>query len=106
MQVSSFIDEIPSLEEILFAGVVVKLVEAAISCPEKQPALLQLLLTAFHTEAKPKCCVPLVMSLMAYEMYFKSESGVKTAKRYQLIVSIDHPMCKPDLLCPLNFATG
>ena len=83
MQVSSFIDEIPSLEEILFAGhtgVVVKLVEAAISCPEKQPAVLQLLLTAFHTEAKPKCCVPLFLSLMAYEMYFKSESGEDSQK--------------------------
>ena len=71
MQVSSFIGEIPSLEEILFAG---------------HTALLQLLVAALHTQAKPKCCVPLFLSLMAYEMYFKSESGedsqkVSTARR-------------------------
>ena len=49
-------------EEILFAGhtgVVVKLTEAAAeSCPEKQPALLESLLKAFHTEHDPKHCAP------------------------------------------------
>ena len=74
MQVSSLIDELSSLEEILFAGhtgVVVKLTEAAAeSCHEKQPALLESLLRAFHTEHDPKHCAPVFLSLMTHEMVF------------------------------------
>ena len=78
---SSLIDELSSLEEILFAGhtgVVVKLTEAAaLSCPEKQPALLESLLRAFHTEHDPKHCAPVFLSLMTHEMVFRSDDKPK-----------------------------
>ena len=81
MQVSSLIDELSSLEEILFAGhtgVVVKLTEAAAeSCPEKQPALLESLLKAFHTEHDPKHCAPVFLSLMTHEMVFGNDDKPK-----------------------------
>ena len=81
MQVSSLIDELSSLEEILFAGhtgVVVKLTEAAaLSCPEKQPALLESLLRAFHTEHDPNHCTPVFLSLMTHEMVFRSDDKPK-----------------------------
>lgn len=81
MQVSSLIDELSSLEEILFAGhtgVVVKLTEAAAeSCPEKQPALLESLLKAFHTEHDPKHSAPVFLSLMTHEMVFGSDDKPK-----------------------------
>ena len=71
IQVSSLIDEHSSLEDILFAGhagVVVNLTEAAVSCLEMQPAVLESLLRAFHTEHDPKHCAPVFLSLMIHEM--------------------------------------
>ena len=70
---SALIEELVPLEEILFVGhtgVVVKLTQAAVSCPEKQPTLFQALMKAFHTETKPKCCVPLFLALTTYEVTF------------------------------------
>ena len=65
MQVSTLIDELSWLEEILFAGhtgVVVKLTEAAAeSCPEKQPALLESLRRPF-TLSMTQSTVPLSFS--------------------------------------------
>ena len=80
IQVSSLIDELSSLEDILFTGhtgVVVKLTQAAVSCPEKQPAILESLLRAFHTEHDPKHCVPVFLSLMTHEMVFGSDDNPK-----------------------------
>ena len=60
------------MEEVLFAGhtgVVVRLLQATSSCPEKQEYLLQALLRAFHTEGTPKNCVPLFLSLTTQEVY-------------------------------------
>ena len=80
MQVSSLIDELGSLEDILFAGhtgVVVKLTQAAVSCPEKQPAILESLLRAFHTEHDPKHCAPVFLLLMTHEMVFGNDDKAK-----------------------------
>ena len=80
MQVSSLTDELSSLEDILFAGhtgVVVKLTQAAVSCPEKQPAMLESLLKAFHTEHDPKHCAPVFLSLMTHEMVFGNDDKAK-----------------------------
>ena len=51
-------------------GVVVKLTEAAVSCPERQPALLESLMKAFHTEHDPKHCAPVFLSLLTHDMIF------------------------------------
>ena len=61
------------MEEVLFAGhsgVVVRLTQALLACPPKQPAHLAALLQAFHVEAQPKLCAPLFLALTAYEVYF------------------------------------
>ncbi len=79
----SFVDELASLEEVLFAGhtgVVVKLVEAVTACPDSQDTVLQLLLTAFHAESQLKICAPLFLAMTAYEVYTeekKDESKVR-----------------------------
>ena len=80
MQISSLIDEFSSLEDILFAGhtgVVVKLTQAAVSCPGKQPAILEALLRAFHTEHDPKHCAYVFLSLMTHEMVFGNGEKAK-----------------------------
>ena len=79
-QVSSLVDELGSLEDILFAGhtgVVVKLTEAAVSCPEKQPTIVKSLLRAFHTEHDPEHCALVFLSLMTHEMVFGSDDKAK-----------------------------
>ncbi len=70
------LEELSSLEEVLFAGhtgVVVKLTEAVMSCPPCQDTLLQLLLSSFHVEIKPKLCVPLLLTMTAYEVYLEEK---------------------------------
>ena len=70
--------DITSIEEILFmghTGVVVKLVEAAVSCPDVQPILLENLLKAFHTHTSPKHCARVILALMTYEMLGDKEEG-------------------------------
>lgn len=58
-------------------GVVIKLAQATVSCPEKQPILLQALMKAFHTEDKPKHCASLFLALTTYEVMFdKAEEKV------------------------------
>ena len=62
-------------------GVVVKLVEAAIACPEQQETVHQLLLTAFHAQTEPKSSVPLFLAMTAYEVFMeekKDTSKVRT----------------------------
>ena len=74
------VDELLPLEEILFAGhtgVVMRLLQAVVCCPEKQASLLQELLKAFHTENAPHDCVPLFLSLTTSEIRYgvKDEEG-------------------------------
>ena len=72
------VDELSPLEEVLFTGhtgVVVRLLQAAVLCHEKQPVLLQGLLRAFHTEAYPKSCAPLFLFLITYEVFHGSSDG-------------------------------
>lgn len=76
---SVLIDELIKVEDILFVGhtgVVVKLTQAAVSCPGKQSAVLECLLKAFHTEHDTKHCVPVFLSLMTHDMVFESGDKV------------------------------
>ena len=76
------IDELSSLEDIFFAGhmgVVVKLTQSAVTCPEKQSAMLQSLMKAFHTEHDPKHCAPLFLSLMTHEVMFENKDKTEVA---------------------------
>lgn len=85
LKVSMIVDELLPLEEVLFAGhtgVVVGLLQAAVSCPEKQASLLQELLRAFHTESAPRGCVPVFLSLTTSEvLYGGTEDAGKGGKR-------------------------
>ena len=86
---------LPHLEDVLFvghSGVVVKVVEAGLKCPDLQQGILDALLTAFHAEAETKSCVPLFLTLTAYEVYFNNEEPVPNKVRlcileYHLIPS-------------------
>ena len=51
---------------------VVKLTQAAVSCPEKQASLLDSLLKAFHTEHNTNHCAPVFISLMTHDMVFEN----------------------------------
>ena len=65
-------EEVTHVEDILYAGhtgVVVKLAEAAVSCPEIQPALLEAILHAFHTHTHPQATAPVILALLTYEVY-------------------------------------
>lgn len=65
---------LPHLEDILFAGhsgVVVKMAEVALRLPDQQPEFMKMLLTAFHTENDTNYCVPLFLTLTAYEVYLE-----------------------------------
>ena len=78
VQVSTLIDELTIIEDVLFAGhtgVVVKLTQAAVSCPESQPALLESLMKAFHTEHDPQHCAPVFLSLMTHDMVFGGDEA-------------------------------
>lgn len=84
LKVSMIVDELLPLEEVLFAGhtgVVVGLLQAAVSCSEKQASLLQELLRAFHTESAPRGCVPVFLSLTTSEvLYGGTEDAGKGGK--------------------------
>ena len=51
-------------------GVVVKLAEAAVACPEVQPGLLAAILKAFHTSDHPSCSAPVILALLTYEVFY------------------------------------
>ena len=72
------VSEVGSLEEILFAGhtgVVVKLSQAAVSCPAVQPGLHDAILQAFHTSEHPESCVPIILALLTYEVFNNSSNS-------------------------------
>ena len=73
------VSEVGSLEDLLFlghTGVVVKLAEAAVACPEVQPVLLEAILKAFHTDAHPDSCAPVILALLTYDVFYEtSEEG-------------------------------
>jgi len=89
--VSSLIDELSSLEDIFagHTGVVVKLTQAAVTCPEKQSSVLQSLLRAFHTEHDPKHCAPLFLSLMTHEVVFEMKDETEVYKNYLFLLLYD-----------------
>ena len=63
---------LPHLEDVLFAGhsgVVVKMAEAGLRTPDQQSEILKTLLTVFHAETNTSVCVPLFLTLTAYEVY-------------------------------------
>lgn len=60
------------MEDVLYAGhtgVVVKLVEAAISCPEVQPGLFEAVQQAFHLTSHSTATAPVLLALMTYEVF-------------------------------------
>ena len=74
---------LPHLEDVLFvghSGVVVKMAEAALRSPHHQPAILKALLTAFHAGSDSKRCVPLFLTLTAYEVYKEHEEKMNIDK--------------------------
>ena len=76
---SVLIDELIKFEDILFVGhtgVVVKLTQAAVSCPEKQSPVLESLLNAFHTQHNTKHCAPVFLSLMTRDILFENNERV------------------------------
>ena len=63
---------LPHLEDVLFAGhsgVVVKMAEAGLRTPDQQSEILKTLLTVFHAETNTSVCVPLFLTLTAFEVY-------------------------------------
>ena len=69
---------LPHIEDVLYvghSGVVVKLVQSGLKCPVLQADILQALLAAFHAEADPRSCVPLLLTLTAYEVYFSKDDS-------------------------------
>ena len=69
--------ELGDLEEVLFVehtGLVVKLVEAAVACPDIQHGVFTSLMQAFHTEAHLKDSAPVLLALLTYELFHKDDS--------------------------------
>lgn len=54
---------------------VVKLVEAAVSCPAVQPGLLEAIMAAFHTTSHPNSTVPVLLALLTYEVFTAGEDA-------------------------------
>ena len=78
---SVLIDKLIKFEDIFFVGhsgvdLVVKLTQAAVSYPEKQSAVLESLLNAFHIEHDTKHCAPVFLSLVTHDIFFKNSENV------------------------------
>ena len=84
LQISLVVSEmLPHLEDVLFvghSGVVVKLAEAGLRSAGQQQEIVEALLSAFHAESDPKCCVPLFLALTAYEVYSEHEEKMESDK--------------------------
>lgn len=61
-------------------GVVVKLVEAGLKTASLQPEIVKALLSAFHTDKDTKCCVPLFLTITAYEVYSEHKEKMEKDK--------------------------
>ncbi|XP_034038467.1 nucleolar protein 9 [Thalassophryne amazonica] len=81
-----FDELIQGVEAILAAGhmgVVVQLAESCAESEAKQEEMMQCLLHAFHCAepgSRHVACLPLFMSLLAYEVYYHSETAESNAK--------------------------
>ncbi|XP_058483643.1 nucleolar protein 9 [Solea solea] len=80
MFVNLFDELVQGVEAILAVGhmgVIVQLAESCAESEEKQDEMMQCLLHAFHC-AEPGsrlvCCLPLFMSLLAYEVYYHTDT--------------------------------
>ena len=78
---------LPHLEDVLFAGhsgVVVKMAEAGLRATARQPEIVETLLVAFHAQNDTNTCVPLLLTLTAYEVHVehteKRESDINLAR--------------------------
>ncbi|MBN3304439.1 NOP9 protein, partial [Amia calva] len=75
-----FDELLEGLEAILAAGhmgVIVQLAESCVRKEERQSQMMQSLLEAFHCWDPPprrQSCAPLLLSLLAWEVYYKTES--------------------------------
>ena len=68
--------ELNDLEEILFVGhtgLVVQLVQAAVTYPHMQLAIFSLLEKAFHTEPHPKSIAHVILPLVTYDVYIQND---------------------------------
>ena len=79
---AGIVSELSSLEDVLFVGhmgVVVHLLQAAVASAvsEQQSALLWSVLRAFHCEAAPKICAPLLLRVVAYEVLYGNDCQEK-----------------------------
>lgn len=72
------------------SGVVLKLVEGGLKCTELQQEIVKALLVAFHAEEDSKSCVPLFLTLTAYEAYMEckttEECGTKVYRCTYIII--------------------
>jgi nucleolar protein 9 len=71
------------LEDVLFAGhsgVVVKMAELCLRSPDQQSEMMKILLVAFHAKDDPNACIPLFLTLTAYEAYLEHEQKRETDK--------------------------
>ena len=83
-QVSLVVAELlPHLEDVLFvghSGVAVRLAEAGLRSSPQQTEILTALLNAFHVKMDAKYCVPLFLTLTAYEVYCEHKEEMKSNK--------------------------
>ena len=100
VQVSQVVAELlPQLEDVLFAGhsgVVVKMAEAALRSPAQQQEVVQTLLTVFHTDTDTSACLPLFLTLTAYEVYSEHRKKMESDKDLERV-------CKKPILLVYSF---
>lgn len=80
LQLLRIVTELGALEEVLFVGhtgLVVRLVEAAVACPDIQQTIFASLVKAFHTDAHPMATAPVILALMTYEVFYDDSSKEK-----------------------------
>ena len=86
--------ELGALEEVLFVGhtgLVVKLVESAIACPDIQHNVFTSLMKAFHTEDHPKSSAPVILALLTYELFYEDGIEGRDGEEQQVKVK-SHPL--------------
>ena len=96
-QVAQVIAELlPHLEDVLFvghSGVVVKLAEAGLKSVPHQPEILKALLHAFHAERDANYCVPLFLTLTAYEVYSEHKEKMEKDKDVERVSTLFFFFC-------------
>ena len=81
------------LEDVLFAGhsgVVVKMAGLCLRSTDQQSEMMKTLLVAFHAQDDPNACIPLFLTLTAYEAYLEHEQKRETDKDIPRVSNFVH----------------